>query len=122
MTTNDLLMILKGYTITEKDDAYYLDLYGKYHKELTYIEFIKTLINIYIIEFNEGNWENKESHYRLNDKYYYYKNNIKYIKLYDICNIINNYNDIVVSREVKNDFKLLVDKLHRKIKLEKLNV
>jgi activator of 2-hydroxyglutaryl-CoA dehydratase len=127
---NILKKIICGAEITTIDGLVEccLNKYNSKPYEIIDRELIKTLIEMDIIEFESGNFETHERHYRLNDKFVSRENNVKTIKIGAIWKAIltNNCQYIYLPKhsmqmEIQNSFSELKNQLLRKEKLKKIN-
>lgn len=121
-----LYKIIKGSTITMTKNVCYIDRY-KSSWSVVNSDFAQYLIYMEILEEDSGNFETGEVHYKLNEKFYYFKNKIKHIKLNEIELCINNFKYIKtlsagkIVTEIIEEYSKLKTKLLRKEKLQIIN-
>ena len=105
-----------------------LNKYNSKQYEIVDNDFISSLINMYIIDQNGGNFETHERHYLLNEKFVSIENGVKTIKIDDIWKNILIYNTGYISlpkdhmdKKIENAFLELKIQLLRIEKLKKIN-
>jgi hypothetical protein len=122
---NVLKKILYGAEITVVNGMEaYLNKYRTGYQKIDIVHF-NVLILLGIIEFDSGNFETGERHYRLGESFYTIKDKVKTIHLGKIGECVESYSNVAKSypgfNELEKAYNEIKNQIIRKLKLKKIN-